>query len=335
MTSGVAAPTLACVVVTWNSSRDVAACLRSVEADLGAIPAELVVVDNASADGTADLVARDFPRWQLVRSGSNIGYAAGNNVAFAATRAPYVMLLNPDTRVLPGAIASLVACLDRDPRVGAVGPLKRNEDGSVQPSWGVFPSLWQVLVRQTLLGRVVPVPNPRGPRFSFGQRALLPHGHARDVDWLTGSCLLVRRVAVEPPLFAEGNYMYWEDCDLCYRVKAGGWRVWFLPEAEIVHSMGGSVRHARPRVVRLRIRGEVLLFARSRGRGHERASAALGVIGCLGRAAGYAARRAASRGDERERARQLAAAHWDSARELSAVAIGRSDMRRLTAVEVP
>lgn len=336
MTGGVAGrPTLACLVVTWNSSRDVAACLRSVEAELSALPAELLVVDNASADDTADLVARDFPRWRLIRSSSNLGYAGGNNAAFAATQAPYVMLLNPDTRMLPGSIASLVACLDREPHVGAVGPLKRNEDGSVQPSWGTFPSLWQVLVRQTLLGRIVPVPNPRGPRFTLGQRFLLPHDRTRDVDWLTGSCVLVRRVAVEPPLFAEGSYMYWEDCDLCYRVKAGGWLVRFLPEAEIVHSMGGSVRHARPRVVRLRIRGEVLLFARSRGRRHERASAALAMIGCLGRTAGYAARAAALRGEERERARQLAAAYWDSARELSTVATGRSDMRRLAAIEVP
>jgi GT2 family glycosyltransferase len=323
------------VVVTWNSSRDIVACLRSVEADLGNTTPELVVLDNASSDGTAELVSQTFPKWRLIRLNSNLGYAAGNNLAFDATRAPYVMLLNPDTRLRPGASASLAAYLDREPRVGAVGPLKRNEDGSVQPSWGAFPTLLQVVMWQTLLARIIPVPNPRGPRFSFGQRAILPHDRARDVDWLTASCIVVRRAAIEPPLFAEGHYMYWEDCDLCFRLKASGWRVHFLPEAEIVHSMGGSVRHDRPRVVRLRTRGEVLLFARSRGRGQERTSAALGMIGCLGRAAAYTVRRAASRGESQERARKLARAHWESARELSTIASGRTDMRRLTSVEVP
>jgi GT2 family glycosyltransferase len=330
-----AGPTLTCIVVTWNSLRDVTGCLRSVEENLGNIPAELVVVDNASSDGTSDVVARDFPRWRLVRSVRNLGFAGGNNLGFGSTRAPYVMLLNPDTTVLPGAIGALVGCLEREPRVGAVGPLKRNDNGSVQPSWGRFPSLWQALLWQTLLARVVPVPNPRGPYFSFGQQAILPHDRPRDVDWLTASCVVVRRAAIEAPLFAEGNYMYWEDCDLCYRVKAAGWRVRFLPDAEIVHSMGGSVRQARPRVVRLRLRGEVLLFARSRGRGQERTSAGLGVLGCLGRSLAYRAVAAVSRGAGRRRAAELAVAHWDTARELSTIASGRTDMRRLIAVEVP
>jgi GT2 family glycosyltransferase len=280
-------PRLAVVIVSWNSWADLEPCLRSVEADPRSVEAaELVVVDCASTDGTPDRVSGAFPRWQVVRCAENLGFARGNNVGFACTSAPYVLLLNPDTTLLPGCVDRLVAVLDASREVGAVSPLKLNGDGSDQPSWGRFPTLREELLRQSLLYRLVPVPSPQGPCFRpRRQRRLLPHGAARDVDWCTASGLLVRRAAVSSPLFAEGEYLYREEVVLCRRLRSAGWRVRFEPDARMVHLMGTSVRRERARTTRLRLRGEALYFELCGNRWQRWASALLQIAGCSVRSA--------------------------------------------------
>lgn len=299
-------PVLAVVIVSWNSWADLEPCLRSVEAELPDAHAELVVVDCASTDGTPDRVVEEFPRWRVVRSAENLGFARGNNVGFACTSAPSVLLLNPDTALLPGCVRRLLAVLDASPDVGAVSPLKVNADGSDQPSWGRFPTLREELLRQSLLYRLVPVPSPQGPSFRPDrQRRLLPHGSARDVDWCTASGLLVRRAAVSPPLFAEGDYLYREEVVLCRRLRERGWRVRFEPEARMVHVMGTSVRRERARTTRLRLRGEALYFELCGTRRQRWAAALLQIVGCSVRSAALGA--VALLGGARGRARAASA----------------------------
>jgi len=321
-------PRAACLVVTRNSAAVIGDCLASVEADLGSTAAELLVVDTGSRDGTPELVAGRHPRWRLVPAPPETCFAGANNLGLGLTRAPLVLLLNPDVIVRPGCLPRLLAALEEDPRLGAVGPLKRNLDGSVQPSWGRFPRVRHELLRQTRLDLLLPLPLPRGRRLTWGQAALLDHRRRREVDWVTGSGLALRRSALPEPPFPEGYYLYREEVLLCRELRRRGWRTAFLPEAELVHLMGGSVAQEPSRATRLRVRGEIL-YHEVHGRALERELARLlALAGCLGRAA-VAALLAAGGGGARRR--RQAGAQLGAARELALLLAGRLDAARLIA----
>jgi GT2 family glycosyltransferase len=221
------------VVVSWNVRELLLRCLASVYAEARpGLELEVFVVDNASADGTAEVVAREFPAAHLIANDANLGFVRANNQALALCRGRYALLLNPDTEVCPGALARLVAAADAEPTLGVVGPTLVYPDGTVQSSRRRFPTLATALVESTVLqrwlGNAALV-----RRFYVADRS---DAEEQDVDWLVGACLLVRREAmVQVGPLDERFFMYSEEVDWCYRIRRAGWRVRYLPSARVVH----------------------------------------------------------------------------------------------------
>lgn len=228
---------LAIVVVTYNSRREIDACLSSLFTDLGTRTAQVIVVDNASSDGTAAHIAAHWHAVTLLAQTTNRGFAAANNIGIATTASDAVLLLNPDTVVQPGAIAAMLTALNTHLNAGVVGPMLLNADGSLQSSCRDFPSLFRDFIGMTELYRIGVVRRWLGRRMS----ALSNHCCARAVDWLSGACLLVRRAVVDTiGQMNEGFYMYSEELDWQYRMAQRGWLAWFEPAAHITHLGGAS-----------------------------------------------------------------------------------------------
>jgi N-acetylglucosaminyl-diphospho-decaprenol L-rhamnosyltransferase len=234
---------LAVVVVSANDARWLPACLSSVYARAGAIALEVIVVDNASTDGTKELVSARFPSARVVAS-PNLGFAYGNNRAVERTRARYVLLLNPDTEILQGTLAELVATLDAQPELGVAGVRQVGADGQLLPTMRRFPNAMRALGEALGCERW-----PVHPAWA-GERVLDPAVYARagDCDWVVGSFLLARREALlAAGVLDERFFLYCEEPDLCLRVRRAGWRVRYLPGMTIRHHAGkGGVR---PRMV--------------------------------------------------------------------------------------
>jgi GT2 family glycosyltransferase len=253
-----AAP-LSIVVVSFNSADYLPACLGSLQqAPRWEEELELFVVDNASSDGSADLVARDFPRARLLRNTENVGYARAVNQGIAATSGRYVLVMNPDCEVRPGAVATLVEHLDRHPGGAVAGPRILNPDGSLEYSARAFPDHFTFLFnRYSLLTRLFP--NNR-----FSRRYLLSdwdHLSVREVDWLSGAFLVVRRAAIaQVGAMDEAYFMFNEDVDWCRRMKQAGWSNVYVPDAQVVHHVGASRGRVAPRVIVERHRGMIHYF---------------------------------------------------------------------------
>ena len=236
---------LSIVVLSWNVRDMLAECLRSLPGAAGAwwTRAEVLVVDNASIDGSAEMVREEFPGVGVLALRENRGFSAGNNAGIRTSQGPFVLLLNPDTVARPGSIEALCEYMEGQPDVGVVGPRLRNADGSLQPSRRRFPTLMTALVESTPLQQLFPNAGVLR-RFYMGDR---PDGETQDVDWLSGAALLCRRETLEQVgLFDPGYFMFSEEMDLCRRVRDAGWRVVYLPEAEVIHFGGGSTDQAVP-----------------------------------------------------------------------------------------
>jgi GT2 family glycosyltransferase len=225
---------MAVAIVNANTCEHLRACLATVRAEA---PAEVVVVDNASADGSVAMVQADYPEVRLLTNATNLGYGAGANQALAACAAPYVLLLNSDTRLAPGALAALRLHLERHPRAAIVGPRLVNPDGSLQASCAPFPSPLNTLLEISILGRLVGyVPVVRDLYLRTWS-----HTSARVVPWVKGAALAIRRTAFDVVGgFDPAFFMYAEEVDLCYRLTAAGWEVHFAPVTAVVHVGGAS-----------------------------------------------------------------------------------------------
>jgi len=234
-------PDLSVVIVNWNTRDLLAQCLQSVYDTAGELQIEVIVVDNASADGSVEMVQSRFPQVRLIRNTENVGFTRANNQALAICKGRYALLLNSDAVVLPGSLMTLVRFADAHSKAGIVGARLLNPDGSFQASFTDFPTLWREFLMLSGLGRLLHgrwYPS-RGPRQS--QQTV-------QADYVEGACLLVRREAMdEVGVFDEGYFMYAEEVDWCYRMKQAGWEVWFLAQAPIIHYGGGSSRQRRTR----------------------------------------------------------------------------------------
>jgi GT2 family glycosyltransferase len=228
------------VIVSYNSRVDLESCLQSLTSSPPAIDHEILVVDNASTDGTPSYVRERWPGIRLLESRNNIGFAGANNLGIRQTVGDLVLLLNPDTIVPPRAIDTLVQALDRSPAVAVVGPRIVDAHGRPELSFGAMISPFAEL-RQKVLVRG----NDRGVPWIPTLVDRMTR-RARDVDWVSGACLLIRRRDLEAVgLLDERFFMYTEDVDLCARVRAAGRTILFTPDAEIVHLRGRSVATAR------------------------------------------------------------------------------------------
>ena len=238
---------LSIAIPSWNTKDLLDQCLRAVKRSARGLRAEIVVVDNASSDGSADMVARKHADVMLLRNQVNRGFAAACNLALDRSDGRHFMLLNPDTIVLEDALRTLVFFMDEHPAIGAAGCRLLNSDGSLQRSCSCFPSVMTELLDALYLSKLFPRSR------SFGRYAMSywGFGEAQAVDWLGGSCLIVRRKAIDEigPL-DEGFFMYTEEADLCYRLWKRGWPVFYYPEAKAIH-MGGASAKKSANLIRL------------------------------------------------------------------------------------
>lgn len=231
-------PELSIVIVTYNSRRDIETCLHSLEKFCRGIALEIIVFDNASADGTAEVVAQHFPGVRLIRSTENAGFARGNNLAAQHAQGRYLLLLNPDTWVEDDLALALVRFIERHPQAGACTPLILRPDGSRQRgAMRTLPTLETLFYDQTGLSRLF----PRSRLFGRYWMTWWDHNDVREVEQAAGACLLVRREVYEKiGGFDEGYFMYYDDVELCHAIRAAGWKIYFTPEARVYHSGGQS-----------------------------------------------------------------------------------------------
>jgi len=225
------------VIVGWNSKPYLEECLESLSAAPPSRSMEVIVVDNASTDGSADMVESRFPQVKLIRSADNLGFAKANNLGIEQSRGRYVGLVNPDVKVLPGCLDALADYLDKNPGVGNVGPRILNSDMTLQSSCRRFPTLWNNLCSATGLASAF-----KNNRLLSGEHMLFfPHDRTLPVDVLVGCFWLLRREATEDiGLLDDGFFMYGEDVDWCRRCWQAGWQIVFFPGAEAIHHRGTS-----------------------------------------------------------------------------------------------
>lgn len=228
-------------VVSYRTPTLLLRCLDALDGERrgGQLALEVTVVENASGDGSAELVAARFPWVTLIRNERNVGFGAAHNQVLRKLAARHVLILNSDAVPQPGALRILVDVLDHCPRVAVAGPRLRYPDGRVQPSRRRFPTLATLFMESTQLQRFAPS-NSVLQRYYVADRS---DHDTQDVDWLVGACLAVRAEAIKQVgLFDERFFMYSEELDWCRRFRAAGWRIAYVPEAEVVHLEGGSTR---------------------------------------------------------------------------------------------
>lgn len=244
--SSTSAPSLSILIVNWNTRDLLRACLLSVRQNV-TIPHEVIVVDNASHDGSAEL-ATEFPEAIFIANERNEGFARGNNQAYERARGAWIWLLNPDTEVCPGAAETLIAFLEADAQRGAVASaLIDARDGTIQRSCRTFPSPAALWAEGSGLAKFY----ARSRRFGFYKMGWWNYGDAREVDQPMASSFLLRRAAIASSggLFDEQFPIFFNDVDLCWRLKAAGWQIWFTPVARVIHWGGAGTRQVRPQMI--------------------------------------------------------------------------------------
>ena len=242
-------PRVSAILVNYNAGLELRRALQSIAGELAGSPWEAVVVDNGSSDGSPAIVDEMAPQARILRNGENVGFARGMNQGLAATTAPRVLIMNPDCHLMPGALDAMTTELDRSPSCALVGPRILHPDGSLQGSARGDPDMLTGLFgRSTLLRRMFPAlaVSRRNVVGSVG-----PDRESLTVDWLSGACMLARRDALDSVRgFDERYFLYWEDADLCRRLRAHGYHVRYVPSATAVHTVGQSSKTLRARAIR-------------------------------------------------------------------------------------
>jgi GT2 family glycosyltransferase len=230
-------PDVSVVIVNWNTLKYICDCLNSLLRAGKGYTREIIVVDNASCDGSADVVARQFPGVSVIRNAENVGFARANNIGIRRAAGRYICIVNPDVVVRDGCIENLMRFMDQNPGVGIAGPRILNSDGSVQISCRHFPTIWNNLCQSLGLNRLF----PKSAFFSDWLMSYWPHDGIRSVDVLSGCFWIVRREAInQVGLLDEDFFIYGEDIDWCRRFHKAGWDVMFYPESAVIHFGGGS-----------------------------------------------------------------------------------------------
>ncbi|ACD90879.1 MAG: glycosyltransferase family 2 protein [Chlorobium limicola] len=258
------------VIVSYNTREILQNCLETLYRGSGSTDMEVFVVDNDSRDDSARMVHETFPQVRLIANSSNLGFAAANNQAFALAGGRYIILLNPDAYVGPTSIQNAVTFMDQNPRCGLCGGKIISPEGKLEPSARRFPSpLSKLLTLSGLSGRF-----PGSPilnRHEFGGFA---HDRPLEVDWVPGTFTIIRKKMLEEiGEFDERFFIYYEETDLCLRAKKAGWKIYFIPDAEVMH-IGGACSKTRKdktfdtgasQVLSFRMRSEWLYYRKNYG----------------------------------------------------------------------
>ena len=262
---------LSILIVNWNTCAYTTQCLQTLAntADrlsrnpdvlwFGAYSAEVIVVDNASTDDSISAIRQQFPWVYLIENDQNVGFARGNNQAYAVSSGRYVLLLNSDTAVKPGALLTLLQFMEDQPRCGGCGARLLNAGGSLQPSCQPMLTPWREFWKLTFLDRLW----RRSTYDMVNWDVDKPH----PVETIKGACLLVRRAALDTPdsLLDDRYFMYTEEVDLCYRLLRGGWELYWVPQANVVHFGEASSKQAYTRMYVQLYRSKVQFYRKFGG----------------------------------------------------------------------
>ncbi|HLF87998.1 MAG TPA: glycosyltransferase family 2 protein [Anaerolineales bacterium] len=250
--------TISIVIVNWNTRELLGKCLTSIYSSMPSGELEIWVVDNASTDNSCEMVKQLFPAVNIIENQTNTGFAQANNQAVQCSNAKFVLLLNPDTELMPGALEKLVSFIQASPRTGAVGPRTLNPDKSLQTSCFPTPTLSREFWRLFHLDKF--------RTFGVYDMERWETHSGRKVDILLGACLLIRKEALdEVGLLSEEYFMYTEEVDICYRLGQRGWELYWIPEAEIIHYGGQSTRQVSRQMFIHLYQSKLLFFKKHHG----------------------------------------------------------------------
>lgn len=227
---------LTVIIVNYNSKDCLKTCLNSILTYSLKAKIEIFVSDNNSHDGSIYMVKNYFPQVYLIENGDNIGYSAAANKAIRQSSGKYILILNNDTEILNNSIDTMVDIMDKMQDVGILGCRLLNSDGTLQQSFGYFNlGFLSEAIQKFFFNRY-----KRGNRF-VGSYLNRIHNKFREVDWISGACIMVRRKAIEDVELMDENYfMYFEEIDLCNRIREKGWKIYYTPEAKMIHHGGKS-----------------------------------------------------------------------------------------------
>ena len=272
---------LSIIIVNWNTRELLAACLESVTRDrlsvIGDRPprtdyripiTETIVVDNASSDDSAAMVRQDFSDVQLIENRRNVGFALANNQGIVHSRGRYLLLLNSDTVVHPGAVQTMIDFMDGHPEIGACGPRLLNGDGSLQPSAHPMLTPGREFWRLSFLEQLSPQAAYPVQRWD----TVTP----RPVEVIKGACLVLRRAALDQiGLLDDRYFMYTEEVDLCYRLAQVGWQLWYVPQPVVTHFGEASSKQMREEMYIQLYRSKLQFYRKFGGKSRARQAKAL------------------------------------------------------------
>lgn len=257
-------PLLSIVVVSWNTCDLLHACLKSIFENVKNMTFEVIVIDNASKDGSADMVEKEFPDAMLIRSQENLGFTRGYNLGLKQAKGDFLMIANSDLELLPGSAAGMMEFLQKHPEVGMVGPKLISPDGTVQVNGQRFPTFLREVLGLTRLYRNRFIRDWHdmnlGPlRTDFTVDA--------EVDALAGACMMMPRSVVEAVgLLDERFFMYYEDVDWCLRVKQGGWKIYYLGDIGVIHVASQSaIKYGLPKANAVLFASQYLYWRKHHG----------------------------------------------------------------------
>ncbi len=248
---------LSVIIVNWNTRNLLVRCLNSIYQTVRTVEMEVWVVDNGSKDGSGAAAAERFPETKFVQNTVNFGFAKANNQVLNMAAGRYLLLLNPDTEVSPGAVEKLISFMDAHPEAGGAGAQLINSDGSKQNSIANFPSLATELLNKSILRWLFPKQFPGKER---------NYSEPIEVDSVIGACMMVRREALDQVGFLDEDYfLFLEETDWCYRMKRAGWKIYHVPQAEVYHFQGKSAETERKRAKVEYYRSRYHFFRKNRG----------------------------------------------------------------------
>ena len=257
-------PDLTVIIVNWNVKELLRDCLKSIYSQKQTVSLGVFVVDNASADGSVEMVEKEFPQVKLFKNKENVGFARANNQAMRESKGRYVMLLNPDTLIVGDALATMVLFMDNHRDTGAVGPKILNADRTVQLTCGRYsPTLLTELWDFTKLSSMF----PESRIFGKSLMGFWSHNDTREVELLSGACMMVRKETIEQTgLMDEHLFLFAEETDWCYRMRKNGWKIYLNADAEIIHFGEQSVKLSSTNITLESRKSMYLFFLKHHGR---------------------------------------------------------------------
>jgi N-acetylglucosaminyl-diphospho-decaprenol L-rhamnosyltransferase len=256
---------LTVVLVNYNTAHLLERLFAALDASRGTLNVQIIVVDNASRDGSAQILRTRFPGVELIANTTNVGFGRANNQALTQARGRHILLLNTDAFVSPDTLAKTVRYMDENPQCGVLGVKLVGPDGTLQPSCRYFPTAWNIFLTTTGLARL-------SPHTRLMDDMSWDHASVRDCDWVPGCFYLIRREAIEKVgLFDPRYFLYYEEIDHCRAVRGAGWRVVYYPFTTVMHIGGESagsdaaLTAAGRQISPLQVESELLYFRKHHG----------------------------------------------------------------------